>query len=133
MNGTFDDQHSDKSHGIPDSVHIVLDTRHQLTGVMAVEISHGQRLDMVEKILSQAAPDTRRRIIKDKFLHVLENGSSKADSQKQAHEHLHLSADDDIVNDVSRYLRRRRIQQNAHYHGRYGHHIQDPVLFYILP
>jgi len=57
MDDDLDRQHSDISHRIPDLVDIILDSRHQLSGICIVKIIHRQCLDVPEQILTDLCTD----------------------------------------------------------------------------
>ena len=59
MNRNFNRQHADKSKGIPDSVHIILDPCHQLSGICMIKIPSRQRLHMPKQVFAQLRSNFR--------------------------------------------------------------------------
>ena len=59
MDDDLDRQHADVSHRIPDLINIILDSRHQFSGVRIVKIIHRQCLNVPEQILTDLCADLR--------------------------------------------------------------------------
>ena len=84
MKNDFDDQLTHVRQRIPDSVNIVLDTRHQFSGVCLVKKAAAETLDMVKQVFSHVGGDRRAYFVEGVLLSVLTDTPTDADDQDSA-------------------------------------------------
>ena len=134
MDQRFYRKASHKSEYHPHFVHIVLDSRHQLTGVVLVKKVHRQCLNMTEQIDPHFISNLHAYAVPRKFFCILQHRPRKTDpkhSHQKLHQELHLPADDDLVNDASGDLRRNHVQHDRCDHTNHAEQIQIPVAHQI--
>ena len=134
MDQRFYRKASHKSEHHPHFVHIVLDSRHQLTGVVPVKKVHRQCLNMAEQIDPHFISDLHAYAIPCKFFYILQHGPRKTDpkhSHQKLHQQLHLASDDDLVNNAPGDLRRNHVQHDRCDHTNHTEQIQIPVAHQI--
>ena len=134
MNHNFHHQHSHVAGGIPDLVHVIFQSGHQLTGIGPVKIFCGKPLHMHKQGFPDGVSNFGRCCIKNKFFQVAKHGPSGSNGknhQQQFWQKLCLPFSQYIINQSGCHLRRQHVQSHLENHTDQCCCIHVPVFPYV--
>src|SRR5574344_441219 len=120
MQRHFENQHTDKTETVPDTVNIVFHARHKLARIIFIKKIGRKGLHIAKQIAADQRRYFRRIVIETEFLRILENSTAGTESkvaEQQLCKKFRPAADDNIIHDHTGKLRCKHIKTYTAYHA----------------